>query len=57
LARIQLDRRPVTPFRVAVFVSVAVFTGLIVGGPGYALIAGVGAAMGLLIALGIRRVS
>jgi hypothetical protein len=57
LARIQLDRRPVTAFRVAVFVAVAVFTGLIVGGPGYALIAGVGAAMGLLIALGIRRAS
>ena len=56
MARIQLDRRPVTTCRVGVFVAVAVFTGLIVGGPGYALIAGVGSAMGLLIALAIRRV-
>jgi len=41
----------------AALIGAAIVTGLIVDGPGYAVLAGAGAALGILIAVGIRRLT
>ena len=53
----MIDRQPLTPKRLAIFLAAAVVPGFIFGGISYALIAGFSAELGVLLYLGIKRLT